>query len=1060
LTSFNGGELSPRMLGRVDQAIYQISAAEMLNFVPTVEGPAVKRAGFRHIRAADVTGAWLSPFIFSVTQAYVLEWGNLKVRFYTNGGRIETAPNVAYEVTVPYTAAEAPLVSQQQSYDRLYLAHPAHPPAALTRTGGATFSLRRADAASSGPFADQNTDESITVSPPGVDGRRRRHPDRELGDLPRRPRRRRVPARGAGFLGDQGVGSRDGRDRRRNDDRAQRRQGLQGDRRGRRATAPAAFSRPTRGAEWDGSGGTDVNAKGPYGVQWTYLHDRFGMVTITAIGGGGTTATATVTRRLPDSLSAGTFRWSHAAISAAAGWPKIVLLAFGRLIFFTDFEIIARSSATMAAAASISRRSPKAGCSRPTWRSAGAWRSPTRCCGPRRTATSSWSAPRTAIYAIRKINSGQIFSSDNIECVKQSRRGAARCGPSRPTARRSSSRSGGKKLREAGYSLDSDRYVAPNINVWQRHILKGGALQLAFQGEPEELLLAVRGDGEVALHPHVPEQETRGFSRLGHAAGGPVGLRHPRPGRRRRRAVGAGRARGDGYKSVEQQAQAWEEGETALADAFFVDSGATYSGAPTTTVSGADAPRRARGRGPRGRRGGPGPQRRRRRQSDAGAGDRRVDDPDRPRLPGAADLASARGPRQRRQHHAGQAQAPGLDHPAAARHGRDQGRPRHRQGRPADRPPGLGADGRAGPAVHRRHTAKSLAAIGTATARARSSPTIRCRASSSRRCRRSRSAADGLSPSARSSPATSSSSTCSLAAPDARRAQGDAHDRGRRSSRRPGPAWTAIGADGRSSAATASPSCSSRRRATAAMRSPGRCSPAGSARRTSRSRASPARRSPRARSSGSRRWSATTSPAECRWAELVGFELGAVLRRWGPEGKTHRLYERIRDCPIPSRRRAGGGAPRCRRFPLIAIAITAGGQIFKGVAANKAGKFNQKVDEANAIDALREGSAQVSRIRDAARLNLGQQIGAQAESGFEVGTGPRSTACSRARPTPSSTRWTSSARRAAATTPTCCRGSRRASEGKNALISGLIGAAGSVASGVQDYASGEEGRLR
>lgn len=36
------------------------------------------------------------------------------------------------------------------------------------------------------------------------------------------------------------------------------------------------------------------------------------------------------------------------------------------------------------------------------------------------------------------------------------------------------------------------------------------------------------------------------------------------------------------------------------------------------------------------------------------------------------------------------------------------------------------------------------------------------------------------------------------------------------------------------------------------------------------------------------------APAECRWAELVGFELGAVLRRWGPEGKTHRLYERIR----------------------------------------------------------------------------------------------------------------------------------------------------------------------
>jgi hypothetical protein len=27
----------------------------MLNFVPTIEGPAMKRTGFRHIRAAEAT---------------------------------------------------------------------------------------------------------------------------------------------------------------------------------------------------------------------------------------------------------------------------------------------------------------------------------------------------------------------------------------------------------------------------------------------------------------------------------------------------------------------------------------------------------------------------------------------------------------------------------------------------------------------------------------------------------------------------------------------------------------------------------------------------------------------------------------------------------------------------------------------------------------------------------------------------------------------------------------------------------------------------------------------
>jgi hypothetical protein len=47
----------------------------------------------------------------------------------------------------------------------------------------------------------------------------------------------------------------------------------------------------TKGEEWDGQGGKDVNNFGPFGTKWLYLHDRFGVGTITAIGGGGTTAT-------------------------------------------------------------------------------------------------------------------------------------------------------------------------------------------------------------------------------------------------------------------------------------------------------------------------------------------------------------------------------------------------------------------------------------------------------------------------------------------------------------------------------------------------------------------------------------------------------------------------------------------------------------------------------------------------------------------------------------------------------------------------------------------------
>ena len=45
LTSFNAGELSPLLEGRVDLAKYQSGCKVLENFVPTVQGPAIKRSG-------------------------------------------------------------------------------------------------------------------------------------------------------------------------------------------------------------------------------------------------------------------------------------------------------------------------------------------------------------------------------------------------------------------------------------------------------------------------------------------------------------------------------------------------------------------------------------------------------------------------------------------------------------------------------------------------------------------------------------------------------------------------------------------------------------------------------------------------------------------------------------------------------------------------------------------------------------------------------------------------------------------------------------------------------
>lgn len=583
-TSWNGGELSERMHGRVDTAIYSIAAAEMLNFVPTVEGPAMKRAGFAYIRAAMLASAWLSAFVFSRTQAYVIEWGEAKLRFYTNGGRVETAPNVAYEVTVPYTAAQAPFVSRQQSYDRLYLAHNAHAPAALTRLTAATFShddLELRD----GPFADPNVDEAVTVAVTGT---------LTVGGTAT------ITSTGGAIFAAGHVGASFMVEAKDFSDIKAWEAGMDGivvnttrvrsDGKAYLATAAVASNRtgnvqPThsRGSEWDGAGGVDVNTKGPYGVKWTYEHDRFGIATITAIGGGGTTATVTVTRRFPASLATiGSHRWAHGAFSAGAGWPSHVILAFGRLIFFTDFEIVASVAGDYGGGAVNMSPFTESGLLTPDM----AFRKRLSLSNP-----ILWVKEDRDIivgtsdgeYAIRKINSGEIFSSDNIECVRQSSYGSAAVEPVQIGTATLFVQKSGRKIREADYRLESDRYVSPNIAVWQRHILKSGARQLAFQQEPEEMLWAVRNDGVLALHPHVPEQEVKGFARAAHAAGAvlsAVAIPSEDGTSDQLWTLVDGGAAG---KSVELQAPAWEEGESALEDAFYVDSGVSYEGAARNT---------------------------------------------------------------------------------------------------------------------------------------------------------------------------------------------------------------------------------------------------------------------------------------------------------------------------------------------------------------------------------------------------------------------------------------------------------------------------------------------
>lgn len=571
-TSFNGGELSPRMGGRVDTAIYGVGLEQAENFVPTVEGAIVKRPGFEYIRPAAPTASWLTQFRFNLTQDYVIEWSDGKLRFYTNDVRIETAPGVPYEVAVPYSAAEAPFVSCQQSFDRLYMDHAGHPPARLTRTGATTF-VYEVIPFQNGPFADRNRDQAVTVTASATTGSVTISATAaiflpghvgapfqiEAADFST------IPAWEAQTK-DIKVG-----DVRRSEGKAYTAETA--------GTTGTVVLTHTTGAEWDGSNTKDANDKGPFGVRWAYRHDRFGMLVIDAVAPDGRSATATVTRRLPDSvLTVPTWRWTHGAFSAAAGWPSVVIAWAGRLCHFKQFELLASVAGDYPnhAAYTASGIAPADLAFRRTLSTEDPvlW-----AMGDRKLIVGTASRE----IAIGAINAAQAVAGDNIEAVPQSFYGSERVFPVQIATNGVFVQRGGRKLRQAEYDFARDRYQAANMTVWCRHITRGGIRQMTFQKEPEELLVAVRGDGQLIVHPHAPEQEIKGFARIRHAGGRVLSAIACADTAGTRDALWVLVERPDGGRSVERMAE-WHEDEDPIEDAFYVDSGTTVMAAAGQTA--------------------------------------------------------------------------------------------------------------------------------------------------------------------------------------------------------------------------------------------------------------------------------------------------------------------------------------------------------------------------------------------------------------------------------------------------------------------------------------------
>lgn len=175
INSFTAGTLSPRMDGRTDLDFYYNGLKELENMSVFVHGGLTKRPGTKYIATAKNSNneVRLIPFKYSEDTAYILELGEGYIRFYMDGGQVfntvsgvETTP---YELSTTYSGSEVFDIQYAGIANIMFLVHPNHHPKQLVRYSHTNWILEDVDFYA-GPFLDENTDDTITVTPSSISG--------------------------------------------------------------------------------------------------------------------------------------------------------------------------------------------------------------------------------------------------------------------------------------------------------------------------------------------------------------------------------------------------------------------------------------------------------------------------------------------------------------------------------------------------------------------------------------------------------------------------------------------------------------------------------------------------------------------------------------------------------------------------------------------------------------------------------------------------------------------------------------------------------------------------
>ena len=167
--SFASGEIGPSLMGRTDIAQYRNACEIVENFICRPYGSLISTPGTKFIKETKLSALGTSStvrlikFVFSRSDAYVIEFGVGYFRFYTDQAVVVTSGTTPYEIAHTYTESELRDVQFAQLNDIIYLTHPDHPPAKLTRFASNSWTLTNF-VFLGGPFLDDNTITSSTIS--------------------------------------------------------------------------------------------------------------------------------------------------------------------------------------------------------------------------------------------------------------------------------------------------------------------------------------------------------------------------------------------------------------------------------------------------------------------------------------------------------------------------------------------------------------------------------------------------------------------------------------------------------------------------------------------------------------------------------------------------------------------------------------------------------------------------------------------------------------------------------------------------------------------------------